>query len=287
MKNTCIKPYLLLTIAFCSAMACSVVYTPRVLTYNIRLDTTADGVNQWGKRKQRVADLLRKEAPSVFGVQEALYNQMTDLQALMPDYAWYRAGRDDGKTKGEFSAIFYQKKYLVAQDSGTFWLSETPTVPGSKSWDAAITRVCSWVKLGVKDRNSQSFFVFNTHFDHIGEKARLESMKLISQKVKEIAGSTPYVLMGDFNCEPNSSPYAVAQDKTLWNLTDAWAADPTNAKEKPCTFTGFKVEGAECRRIDYIFLSPAFKAKNCRIIAANDGTYYPSDHLPVVADLMF
>lgn len=268
-------------------MTCKELSSHRVLTYNIRLDTTADGVNQWGKRTEKVADLLRKGAPTVFGVQEALHNQMLDLQALMPDYAWYGAGRDDGKTKGEFSAIFYHKKHLKLKDSGTFWLSETPTVPGSKSWDAAITRVCSWVKLAPRQMQGRPVFVFNTHFDHIGETARLESMKLISKKVKEIAGDAPYILMGDFNCEPNSPPYAVAQDKSLWNLTDAWAAHTTNVKAQPCTFTGFKVEGAECRRIDYIFASPFFKVVSCRILNENDGTYYPSDHLPVVADLEF
>lgn len=281
------RQLLLIAFALCLVMACSTTYAPRVLTYNIRLDTTADGVNQWGKRKEKVAQLIRHQAPAVFGVQEALHNQMLDLQALMPDYAWYGTGRDDGKAKGEFSAIFYQKKYLMAQDSGTFWLSETPDVPGSKSWDAAITRVCSWVKLGLKDVQGKSFYVFNTHFDHVGERARLESMKLIAQNVKKIAGDAPYVLMGDFNCEPSSAPYAIAQDKSLWSLTDAWAADGANAEAKPCTFTGFKMEGAECRRIDYVFLSPMVKVKNCRIISDNDGTNYPSDHLPVVADLMF
>lgn len=282
------RPYwfLLLSFVLCTGMACNKLPPYRVLTYNIRLDTPADGVNQWGNRKGKVADLLRKEAPTIFGVQEALYNQMADLQTLMPDYAWYGAGRDDGKTKGEFSAIFYHKKYLVVRDSGTFWLSETPEVPGSKSWDAAITRVCSWVKLEVKGTDRR-FFVFNTHFDHVGEKARLESMRLIAQKVKGIAGEAPFLLMGDFNCEPNSAPYAVTQDKSLWNVTDAWVSLAANANEKPCTFTGFKVEGAECRRIDYIFFNPYFKARKCRIINDHDGTHYPSDHLPVVADLIF
>jgi len=273
-------------IAISFALACKQFPTLRVLTYNIRLDTTADGVNQWPNRKEKVADLLRKQAPHIFGVQEALHNQMLDLQTLMPDYTWYGAGRDDGKTKGEFSAIFYKKEIFEVKDSGTFWLSETPEMPGSKSWDAAITRVCSWVKLAEKT-TGQQFFVFNTHFDHIGEKARLESMKLIAKKVKEIAENQPFVLMGDFNCEPNSKPYAVAQDKSIWSLTDAWATDPNNSNAQPCTFTGFKVEGAECRRIDYIFASPFFQVKSCRAIPDNDGTYYPSDHLPVVADLVF
>lgn len=270
----------------CSAMTCKQLLTLRVLTYNIRLDTTADGVNQWPNRKEKLAGLLRKQAPHIFGVQEALHNQMLDLQTLMPEYTWYGAGRDDGKTKGEFSAIFYKKEIFEAKDSGTFWLSQTPDVPGSKSWDAAITRVCSWVKLAEKNTGEQ-FFVFNTHFDHIGEVARLESMKLIAKKVKEIAADQPYLLLGDFNSEPGSQPYAVAQDKSIWNLTDAWAADPKNAKAQPCTFTGFVVKDAECKRIDFIFTSPFFKVKSCHIIPENDGTYYPSDHLPVVADLGF
>ncbi len=275
-----------LILSLCFSVACKIIYTPRVLTYNIRLDTTTDGVNQWPNRKEKVAGLLRKADPSIFGVQEAKHNQMLDLQTLMPEYAWSGKGRDDGKTAGEYSAIFYKKAWFELMDSGTFWLSETPDVPGSKSWDAAITRVCSWVKLKGKGVEKQ-FFVFNTHFDHIGEMARLNSMKLIAQKIKEIAGAEPYVLMGDFNCEPNSPPYAITQDQSLWSLTDAWATDPANEKAQPCTFTGFKVEGAECRRIDYIFTSPFFKVKNCRSIPTNDGTYYPSDHLPVVAELTF
>lgn len=258
----------------------------RVLTYNIRLDTTNDGVNQWPNRKEKVADLLRKEAPHIFGVQEALRNQMADLEVLMPAYGWYGAGRDDGKAAGEYSAIFFLKEKFDRLDSGTFWLSETPTVPGSKSWDAAITRVCSWVKLSEKTSGGQ-FFVFNTHFDHIGQTARLRSMELIAQKTKEIAGNSPFVLMGDFNCEPDSPPYAVTQDKKLWQITDAWASFEQNKLAQPCTFTGFKVAGAECRRIDYIFTSPFFKVKSSRIIPTNDGTHYPSDHLPVVADLAF
>lgn len=277
---------LLLLIVLSFAMTCKQSPTLRVLTYNIRLDTTSDGVNQWPNRKEKVANLLHKEAPHIFGVQEALRNQMGDLEVLMPGYGWYGAGRDDGKAAGEYSAIFFKKEIFERKDSGTFWLSEKPEVPGSKSWDAAITRLCSWVKL-VEKTSGKLFFVFNTHFDHIGEMARLHSMELIAKKVKEIAGNQPFILMGDFNSEPESEPYAVAQDKSRWNLTDAWDADKNNANAEPCTFTGFAVKDAECRRIDFIFTSLVFKVKSSRIIPDNDGTYYPSDHLPVVADLGF
>lgn len=263
------------------------------MTYNIRLDTPVDGLNQWPNRKEKVAQLIQQQSPAIVGVQEALHHQMLDLEMLLPGFAWYGAGRDDGQEKGEFSAIFYRKDLFRATNSGTFWLSETPAVPGSKSWDAAITRVCSWVELITVDAPKLRFFVFNTHFDHVGQAARLHSMSLIAQKTKEIAGTSPFVLMGDFNCEPGSPPYEVARDKQRWQLTDAWLADVGNQSgqgKNPlhgCTFTGFEVAKAECRRIDYIFLGNGIKSVNCWHLPDNDGTYFPSDHLPVVAAVDF
>lgn len=257
-----------------------------LLTYNIRLDTPADGVNQWGNRKEKVAALLKKSEPDVFGVQEALHNQMLDLQALLPEYSNYGAGRDDGKTAGEFSAIFFKKEKFDLLQSGTFWLSETPEKPGSKSWDAAITRVCSWVELKAK-RSGKTFFVFNTHFDHQGETARLNSAKLLQKRAIEIARTMPFIVMGDFNFEPSAQPYQVMQDQKLWKLQDAWLVGHRAKALKNCTFTGFEVGGETCRRIDYIFASEHFQVKSASIISEHDGKFYPSDHLPVMAALRF
>ena len=140
----------------------------RVMTYNIRLDTPRDGINQWRLRKDRVADLIRYHRADLLGVQEALPNQMVDLKTALPGFNWYGAGRDDGKEQGEFSAIFYRSDRFQLLDKGTFWLSEAPETPGSKGWDADVTRVCSWVKL--RDRwTFQTLYHFNTHFDHVGE----------------------------------------------------------------------------------------------------------------------
>ncbi len=255
------------------------------MTYNIRLDYEGDGVNHWPKRKDKLARLIQQQNPVIFGVQEAKHNQMEDLTTLMSGYSFYGAGRDDGKTAGEYSAIFYKKEKFDLLQSGTFWLSETPEVPGSKSWDAAITRVCSWGKFSDKKTGLQ-FFVFNTHFDHIGEIARFKSMELISEKVKDIAGNSAFILMGDFNYEPTAPPYGVAKDSARWQLRDSYLAAEKNLAEQPCTFTGFKVEGAECRRIDYLFASPHWDIKTNAIIHENDGVYFPSDHLPVVSDMV-
>jgi endonuclease/exonuclease/phosphatase family metal-dependent hydrolase len=277
--------FLLLPIVLLLAENCQPNLPLRFMTYNIRLDYEGDGVNHWPKRKDKLARLIQQQGPDVFGVQEAKHNQMQDLTTLLPAYESYGLGRDDGKLAGEFSAVFYKKEKFDLLQSGTFWLSETPAVPGSKSWDAAITRVCSWAQFSER-KSGYRFFAFNTHFDHIGEVARLKSMELISQKVGEIAGGSPFILMGDFNFEPSALPYQVTTDTSRWQLKDSYLAAEKNLAERPCTFTGFKVEGAECRRIDYVFASPHWQVKTNAIIHENDGVYFPSDHLPVVADVL-
>lgn len=273
---------ILLLVLFCSS--CSLQINLRLITWNIRLDTSADGVNQWSNRKQKVATLFQKHDPDIFGVQEALHSQMTDLESLLPAYDYYGVGRDDGKTAGEYSAIFYKKEKFTLLQSGTFWLSETPEVPGSKSWDAAITRICSWGKFQEKI-TGKHFFVFNTHFDHLGETARLESMKLIREKIRAIAKDALFVLMGDFNFEPSAAPYQVVNDTISWNIRDSYLTAEKNEAVQPCTWTGFRVENAECARIDYIFIPEKIKVKTYNIIGENDGRYFPSDHHPVVVDL--
>ena len=260
--------------------------TLRLITWNIRLDTTADGVNQWPNRKDKVAGLLMKYDPDIFGVQEALHNQMSDLERLLPAFAWYGVGRDDAKMAGEYSAIFYKKEKFDLLQSSTFWLSETPEVPGSKSWDAAITRICSWIEL-LEKTSGEKFYFFNTHFDHIGEVARLRSMELISEKVNQIAGSSPFILMGDFNFEPSAAPYEIVNDASRRVIKDSYFSTGKNASKKTCTWTGFNVENAECRRIDYIFVQENIKVKKYMNLDDNDGTHFPSDHLPVMVEVGF
>lgn len=254
--------------------------TVNVMSYNIRLDTEADGVNQWKNRTHEVVALIKKYNPDLLGVQEALHNQMIDLQGNLPDYAFVGVGRDDGKEKGEYSAIFYKKDKFEVLSQNTFWLSENPDVPGSKSWDAAITRVVTWALL--KDKSTgKSFTYFNSHFDHIGKEARAKSAALIK---KYIAGSThnnlPIVVSGDFNSEPSEPPY---QEITLKDNFPLFDSRP--AKDTTGTFCGFEVGKIPCRTIDYVFHSNHWKAKKYRVIKDQDGKYYPSDHLPVMATL--
>ncbi|HNU60249.1 MAG TPA: endonuclease/exonuclease/phosphatase family protein, partial [Aquaticitalea sp.] len=143
-------------------------------------------------------------APDVLGVQEAMPNQMKDMDSLLVDYGFVGVGRDDGKDLGEYSAIFYHKHKLRIVESATFWLSQTPDKV-SMGWDAACNRVCTYALFEDKVSNEQ-FWVFNTHFDHIGVEARKNSTLLILDKIEQITGGNkPVFLMGDFNMEPDNN----------------------------------------------------------------------------------
>jgi endonuclease/exonuclease/phosphatase family metal-dependent hydrolase len=253
----------------------------KLITYNIRLNTQADGVNAWPLRKEKFGNLLNQYNANIWCFQEVLHNQLIDLKAMLPEYSYVGVGRDDGKEAGEYSPIFYKNSLYQLVSSGTFWLSPTPNIVASKGWDAAITRICSWAQL--EDRTTHKvFFVFNTHFDHIGKKARKESAKLILSKMNEVANDKPIVLAGDFNSEPCSKAYKTIAKNKIIPFTDSYSKQKDN-----CTFTGFKVNGGICKRIDFIFFNNYFEKITYLIITDNNGTYYPSDHLPVLTLLKF
>jgi endonuclease/exonuclease/phosphatase family metal-dependent hydrolase len=255
----------------------------RVMSYNIRLDTKADGINQWGNRIEKVSQLIKENNPDLLGVQEALHNQMMDLKDNLTEYEFVGNGRDDGKEKGEYAAIFYKKDRFEVIDQKTFWLSETPEVPGSKSWDAAITRVVTYAVL--KDKSSgRTFAYFNTHFDHIGKEARKNSATLIKTQLNTLKltslskNKIPLIVSGDFNSEPTDEPYKIMIDGKVVKLSDARPATDLTG-----TFCGFEVGAIKCKTIDYIFHSSHWKSSEYKVIQDNDGNYYPSDHLPVMA----
>jgi endonuclease/exonuclease/phosphatase family metal-dependent hydrolase len=252
----------------------------KVMTYNIRYDNRGDGVNQWSSRKGKVFDLLKKYDPDIIGVQEALHHQLIDISDNLKQYEFFGAGRDDGKKKGEFSAVFIRKDRFKVLDKNTFWLSETPEVPGSKNWDAAITRVATWAKL--RDKKSKKvFLLINTHFDHIGKESRKKSAELIKIRAAEIGKDLPVIITGDFNFTRDKPPYEVMMDPSAIALIDAAPPD------SPGTSCGFTVNARPCNAIDYIFHTKEWESGNYQVIQDNDGKYYPSDHLPVMVTLAY
>ncbi len=263
----------LLTISFLTT-----AQSLKVMTYNIRYATENDGVNAWSKRKDRVYRLLKKYNPDIIGVQEALLHQLDDIVKALPQYTYVGVGRDDGKNAGEFSALLYKKALYQVVDQNTFWLSEQPDQPGSKSWDAAITRVATWAKLK-EIKSGKSFFVLNTHFDHIGKEARLKSAMLIKEKTPALADGLPVIITGDFNHQRNDPPYQVMIRKDKLPLIDP---APKNA---PGTYCTFAVNSEPCVGIDYVYHSSHWNSYNYSVIADHDGSNYPSDHLPVTVEM--
>lgn len=254
-----------------------------VMTFNIRLNTASDSLNAWTYRKDNAASQILFYDVHLLGVQEALHDQMMDLQQRLPRYKTFGGGRDDGKTKGEYSAIFYDTTRLQWLDGAMFWLSQTPEVPGSKGWDAAITRMVTWCKF--KELQTQKiFFAFNTHFDHIGKLARAESAKLVLQKVKTIAGSTPAIFTGDFNATPSDEPIKIIIDASNPDhLTDSKAISTTPHYGPSGTFTGFAPSERDDEPIDHIFIKNGIKVLKHAALSETWHGRFSSDHFPVLA----
>ncbi|HET9431504.1 MAG TPA: endonuclease/exonuclease/phosphatase family protein [Chitinophagaceae bacterium] len=252
-----------------------------VMTFNIRLNTPADSMNAWPFRKDKVNSQVIFHKVHVLGVQEALNDQVLDLQAGLPHFRFTGGGRDDGKAKGEYSAIFYDTARLQLLRSNTFWLSLTPEQPGSKSWDAAITRIVTWAEF--RDRKTkQNFFVFNTHFDHIGQIARRESALLLKKEVHRIAGKIPVIVMGDFNARPAEEPIQVLLDKkdSLY-LMDSKELSLAPHYGPMGTFNGFKSKERDDQPIDYIFVKDGWKVLQHATISQTWEGRFASDHFAV------
>ncbi|NOT75291.1 MAG: endonuclease/exonuclease/phosphatase family protein [Cyclobacteriaceae bacterium] len=253
----------------------------KVMSYNIRYDNGGDGINQWSNRKEKVAKIIRENNPDLIGLQEALDHQLKELLVLLPDYTSYGVGRDDGKEKGEFSAILVRhSRFGVIKDS-TFWLSETPDIAGSKGWDAQLPRVATWTELYDRDNKKEILYI-NTHFDHVGKQARTNSAILINDFLADHYKKKNLVLVmsGDLNVERDTEAFKVLTETKL--MLDSKPEDDHHP-----TFCGFEVSNTKCVAIDYIFHSKEAYVKSYYVLRDNDGKNYPSDHLPVIAELEF
>lgn len=270
---------LILSVSFFSLLKAQDTY--KVASFNLRMDTPNDKENAWPNRKEFAKSLIQYHDFDIIGTQEGFFHQLKDLME-MPGFAYYGKGRDDGKEGGEHSAIFYKTEKFTLKDSGDFWLRENPEVPG-KGWDATCcNRIASWVKLEDKV-SKKTFYVFNVHFDHQGQIARRESGKLMIERIKKIAKSTPVILTGDFNSLPET--------EQMQNLSKFLKDTYVVTKQKPYgpvgTSNSFKLEAEMKNRIDYIFVSKDFEVLS--YAALTDFLYgrFPSDHLPVVSEIRF
>lgn len=283
-----------------------------VLTFNIRYANRADGENAWAKRKGWVCEILSDERLGIIGVQEALRPQLDDIRAACPKLGEVGVGREDGKEKGEYAAILYHTDQWSVEKSGTFWLSEKPEEPGSKSWKTACTRVCTWALLKEtaprEGKTARVVWVFNTHLDHESAEARANGVRLIARRIADLAGEerkrgVPVIVTGDFNAGEQDAatrwltapPEAAAGAETppIGKLNDTYrtvhAANRTEGKaaEPVGTFNGFDVKKTGGEKIDYVLASPGVKVTDAWIDRRTRGGRAPSDHWPVGAVLVW
>lgn len=255
----------------------------KVMTYNIRLDLASDGENSWPNRKEKVSDLIQFYEPDVFGIQEGLPHQVQFLDSVLLDYKVFGAGRDGGQN-GEHSSVFYKSSKVELIQSGTFWLSETPDQV-SKGWDAALNRICTY-GLFKNKKTKQLFWVFNTHFDHVGEIARNKSAQLIHQKVSQLnLKNYPVIIMGDFNLQPDSEPVLFLSNQYTHSKSASKLIYNSGG-----TFNAFEFHKPipNEREIDHVFVSKnSFKIKKYAVLTDSYSCKYPSDHFPVLVELEF
>lgn len=249
-----------------------------IITFNIRFNNPNDGENAWPNRDEMVTGLFNFHDPDIFGLQEALYDQIIDIQKALSGFEWFGVGRDDGLKGGEFCPVFYSKNKFILIEKGYFWLSETPEKP-SLGWDAAIKRIVTWGKFQSKVTGKR-FFVFNTHFDHIGVEARKQSALLIRKRIEKMTAENnlPVVLIGDFNLTPDKEPV---------RMLGEYLSDSREITEEPPygplgTFNGFDFNAdLTSRRIDYVFVKGKIRVLEYAALSDSKNQHYPSDHLPV------
>ncbi|WP_077514167.1 endonuclease/exonuclease/phosphatase family protein [Rhodanobacter sp. B05] len=269
---------LVLVLSLGTAGAGVAAATPlRVMTFNVRVPVDT-GMNAWVNRRDLMVQVIKAEHPDVLGTQELTEEQGEYLAAHLPGYAWFGQGREGG-TKGEHMGVFYRTDRLKVLRSGDFWLSDTPQVPGSRTWGQPYPRMVTWARFRLRDGGG-TFDYFNTHFPYLPQdvRPRMLSADEILQRIGKLPPGARVILAGDFNCAPDTPVHA----KLTANLHDAWMQAGSHSGPAK-TFHNFT--GNPDQRIDWI-LTRGFKALAVRTVTTHDGARYPSDHFPVVADLV-
>lgn len=269
----------------------------RLMSFNIRYENSEDwGARVWKQRIAAAVHMVMDESPDVLGVQEALHGQVADLRASLPAYDFFGVGRDNGGRAGEYSGIFFRRDRFMRDesDSGTFWLSDTPEKPGSRTWGNEIPRLATWVRL-VDRATQRGFYVFNTHWDHRNQVSRERAALLIARRIDARKRSgDPVVLSGDFNAvESNPAvAYLTGAKVTLAGKPSAWSQRMVDAFQSlhrdeaaRTTLHFWEASRAGRRKVDHLLVSPGARILEAAI---RDQDKPPvSDHFPVTARVVF
>ena len=255
----------------------------KIMTMNIRYDNPGDSLNPWSDRIKIFSGFISKERPDILSMQEVLWNQYKDIDSVLSRYGSVGQGREDGVRAGELNPVFYSKERFDLVRTITFWLSESPEIAGSKGWGASLPRIVTWMEL-VEKKKHQHFFLFNTHFAHDSDSARIMSSNILLNEVEKITEGLPFIITGDFNMLPSSTGYGIltgpAESEPL--LYDSYLISEKKPAGPPYTFNGFSEKPGE-GRIDFIFVKKGLKVLSHKTSIVKDKNLYISDHWPVTA----
>jgi endonuclease/exonuclease/phosphatase family metal-dependent hydrolase len=255
----------------------------RIMTFNLRYDNPRDSLNAWPQRVAQVSKFIKSEKPDIIGMQEVLWRQYDDLDSLLTEYSSEGKGRNDGARGGEMNPVFFRKDKFDMVRTITFWLSDTPEIPGSIGWGASLPRIVTWLE--VADRQShQHLFVFNTHFAHDSDSARIMSSKILLKEVEKITNGNPFVITGDFNMGPLSPGYAIltGPDESVPLLKDSYIISAKKPVGPNYTFNGFSDKQGD-ERIDFVFVKNGMTVQAHSTFIRKDHGVFISDHWPVEA----
>ena len=270
------KNYIYILLFLIQLIPLTVISQTSIMSYNIRYSTQNDNENWWEHRKEEVAQLIDYYSPEILGIQEGLDKQVKYLDTFLSNYSYVGVGRDDGKLKGEYAAIFYKHERLKLISTKTYWLSETPNEI-SVGWDASFKRVVTFGEFN-DIQTKDTLYVFNCHFDNIGKISRKKSAELILQIIEDKKITNKKVIvMGDLNCEPDDEPMELLKV----NLDDTYSSAATVTYGPVGTFNEFNTEMLLQRRIDYILVKNIEVKEYRHIDDRRKNNLFPSDHLPI------
>ncbi|MBB5350248.1 endonuclease/exonuclease/phosphatase family metal-dependent hydrolase [Haloferula luteola] len=263
----------------------------QLASFNIRREAGDDeGWRSWPQRIGRVVSAIRTLDPDILGIQEAVHFQAADLRASLPDYDFHGVGRGDGKRAGEYAAIFWKSDQFAAGERGTFWLSDFPDQPGSKTWGNTFSRCATWIRL-TDLATGRPLFVLNTHWDHRHQGSREKASRLIAERIDALARPTEEViLLGDLNATEGNPAvdFLAGRGKNPWThaLTDPYAAlHPREKNRRTLHFWEAHRDG--WAKVDHILVSKGARFLEADILRAPTRELQPSDHYPVWAHIQF
>jgi endonuclease/exonuclease/phosphatase family metal-dependent hydrolase len=277
---------LIFSLLLCSCSHVKEKDTIKVMTMNVRYDNPGDSINAWPKRMPLFCSFISSEKPDILGLQEVLWHQYEKMDSVLNEYSSVGVGRDDGAREGEMNPVFFRKERFDLIRTITFWLSDTPEIPGSKGWGASLPRIVTWLEL-VDKNNHAHFFFFNTHFAHDSDSARIMSSKILLKTVEKIAEGFPFIVTGDFNLLPYSTAYSIltGPDESVPVLKDSYFVSERKPAGPTYTFNGFS-DKPGTGRVDYIFVKNGLKVLNHSTLIKKEKEIFISDHWPVMAQIL-